>query len=640
MNLERVTKEFLQGLGEAEGYFKPSPFQLQAIEALRKGRDVIVVAPTGSGKTWIAQEVIREYLEDGKRCWYTTPLKALSNQKFDQFRHLFGEEKVGLLTGERKENPSAPLIVATTEVLRNSLYSGESAPAFVVLDEAHYISDPDRGVTWEEVIILAPKSIQFLLLSATISNPQDICDWMAQIRERPPELVICEERPVPLRFGFVTPSGHVLPLDGGISPDLIVGKFDPVQLVDTLNHRRLLPAIIFLPRRRDCDRAARAFRRIKAEGEAERERIVDQLACEYPELYSHPLLDALVQAGIASHHAGHLTSWKILVERLLSSGLIRAVFSTSTLAAGLDVPARTVVLPELTLKGVLEPLSPLDFHQMIGRAGRRGKDKVGFALMQARSIRGIRMARALATSKPQHLRSAFRVQYYQVLNLLDKYGYWGALDLLSKSLLVYQQSSYGHKKGKKVERRLMNDFDRRSRILMELGYLNRDCKLTQEGEWAKEVRHANSIFITESIRRGWVAKMGVAELCAWATALSGEKAPSRLISKINLDYLLTIGKKIAKLERKWGVQFSPFLTELVRERRRYSPAERRAAVGICLARGEEWKNVVNWSGLEPGDLQRMLLQAVEVLRQIEGLPLQFPNVRKARSLLSRYPLYE
>jgi superfamily II RNA helicase len=639
MNLEEITQNFLRGMGEAHEEFKPSSFQLQALSLLRERKDVIVVAPTGSGKTWIAQEFIRERLEQGKKCWYTTPLKALSNQKFDFFRRLFGEENVGLLTGERRENSSAPLIVATTEILRNHLYSGDEVPEFVVLDEAHYISDPERGTTWEEVIILSPPFVQFLLLSATISNATEIRNWMASVREREPALVICRERPVPLRMGILTPNGYVLPLQGTAGGP-IFGKFEPISAVKALERRSLLPAIIFLPRRRDCDRAAWAFRGVVAEGVEERERMFQDLARDYPSLRSHPLAEILISAGIAPHHAGHLTSWKIAVERMLSSGLLRAVFSTSTLAAGLDVPARTVILPEQTLRGVLMPLTPLEFHQMTGRAGRRGRDKVGFALVSISSRRGLWLARLLADSKPEELRSAFRIQYYQVLNLLSRYGYGGAMELLGKSLLVYQRAKVSRKGEKRARRELEEEFTRRCGVLAELGYLSKDYELTEDGEWAKKVRHVNSIFITESVKAGILEEFDLPELCGWAGALSGEKAPPNAVTKISLDRLLSVAKKIVKLERRWGLEPSSILLELRREGR-WSLAEKRASVVKAWAEGASWWFLVGRSGLEGGDLQRLILQSAEVLRQVENLPLpSCERVPQAREKLFRAPVGE
>ena len=188
----------------------PARFQREALAAVAAD-DVLVVAPTGSGKTWIAEEAIRELLELGRTVWYTTPLKALSNQKFRAFQRRFGEDRVGLLTGERRINHLAPVVVGTTEILRNILYTGTHAPALVVLDEAHYLGDTERGTAWEEAILLAPAQTRLLLLSASIPNADELAGWITEVRGRPPRVVTETERPVPLRILMVDGRGHLLP---------------------------------------------------------------------------------------------------------------------------------------------------------------------------------------------------------------------------------------------------------------------------------------------------------------------------------------------------------------------------------------------------------------------------------------------
>jgi ATP-dependent RNA helicase HelY len=210
---------FLQGIGVPPfSPFKPDPFQIEAINHItQRGCDVLVTAPTGSGKTWIATEAIRLTLAEGKRAWYTSPLKALSNDKFRDFVQLFGADRVGILTGDRKFNAQADLIVATTEIYRNSLYNAMNElvsmnVGLVVLDEVHYLADPDRGVVWEESIIYSPPSINILMLSATVGNAAELAAWVSWARHKTCALVVHEERPVPLRTGFINPYGELLPL--------------------------------------------------------------------------------------------------------------------------------------------------------------------------------------------------------------------------------------------------------------------------------------------------------------------------------------------------------------------------------------------------------------------------------------------
>ncbi len=650
-DVRQWVREFLEGMGEPEPQpFTPSDFQIAALNAVLE-RDTIVVAPTGSGKTWIAEQAIAHCLAEGRRSWYTTPLKALSNQKYDAFRELFGEENVGLLTGERRENSQAPIIVATTEVLRNLLYaaSGEIAADFIVLDEAHYLADPDRGVTWEEVIILAPPESRFLLLSATIANADELAGWMKEIRGQEPALIWVDskERPVPLRYGFLDRFGRPLPLKiVDLLPQkalkrLIWHSINPVDLVHRLRERNLLPAIIFLPRRRDCDEAVRMFRRYRMEeGREEREAMFAQLAQQFPRLWEHPLVRYLIEAGVAPHHAGHLTAWKIAVERMLRAGLVRAVFATTTLAAGLDVPARTVVLPTLRVRDEKgeRTLTALEFHQMTGRAGRRGKDKVGFVLIIPRHPRDFERARELAESEPEDLRSAFRVQYYQVLNLLATMGYEDALTVLDKSFAVYQMARRSHRRARTVRQELRTEFKRRASLLQELGYLDENWHPTIIGEWGLLIRHERSLFIVEAVRQGLMDTLSPEELAGWAAAFTTERSPRYPVARVKLEPLWWLVYELEELEEKHKLEPSRFSDEF--EGEHFSDANRRAAAVFRWAEGKwDWNMLVERSGSDEGDLQRLILQASEVLRQLEDLPLPVALQAKiARLSLLRDPV--
>jgi ATP-dependent RNA helicase HelY len=654
-DVRQWVREFLEGMGEPEPQpFMPSDFQLAALQAVME-RDTLVVAPTGSGKTWIAEQAIARFVAEGRRCWYTTPLKALSNQKYDAFRELFGEQQVGLLTGERRENSQAPIIVATTEVLRNLLYAtptvGEVAADLIVLDEAHYLADPERGVTWEEVIILAPPESRLLLLSATIANADELAGWMKEVRGQEPALIWVDskERPVPLRYGFLDRFGRPLSLEiAKMLPQralrrLLWQRIHPVDLVQRLRERNLLPAIIFLPRRRDCDEAVRAFRHFKMpEGREEREMMFAQLAEQFPRLWEHPMARYLIEAGVAPHHAGHLTAWKICVERMLRAGLVRAVFATTTLAAGLDVPARTVVLPTLRVRDEKgeRMLTALEFHQMTGRAGRRGKDKVGFVLVLPRHPRDFEMAMELAASEPEDLRSAFRVQYYQVLNLLAHHGFEAALTIVDKSFAVYQMARRSHRRARTVRHELRTEFKRRAELLRELGYLTEDGRPTVIGEWALLIRHERSLFIVEAIRQGLMDTLTPEEVAAWAAAFTTERSPRFPVARVNLEPLWWLAYELEELEERHKLPPSKFTDEL--EGEQWSDAHRRAAAAFRWAEGKwDWTVLVQRSGSEEGDLQRLMLQTAELLRQLEDLPLPVAQrARMARLMLLREPVVE
>lgn len=446
--------QILRGLGEPPASpFAPAPFQQAALDALGRG-DVLVSAPTGSGKTWIAEQEIARLLDPASggllpapaatpRVWYTTPLKALSNQKFRRFQGMYGENRVGLLTGERRLNVHAPVVVATTEILRNALYGEDrGAPDVVVLDEAHYLADPERGTAWEEILLLASRSTRLLLLSATIPNTAQLADWMATVRGARPEVITLETRPVPLEYLLADGDGRLHPPDPAqIRTRRRHPQWLPAITEELLRHR-LAPAILFFPSRRECDESARRLGAHHAPGRDERTRVIDDWLRRVPQLMGHPLLSGLRQSGVAAHHAGHLTAWRMCVEELLEAGLVRFVCATTTLAAGLDVPARTVVLSTLHRHGPAGPesLTATEFHQMTGRAGRRGRDTLGITVIVAPVRDEAEEGLALSDAAPEPIRSAFAASDAQVLNLLSRTTLPQAEELVRRSLAAYTRA--------------------------------------------------------------------------------------------------------------------------------------------------------------------------------------------------------
>jgi superfamily II RNA helicase len=540
--------------------------------------------------------------------------------------------------------------VATTEIFRNSLYGGDVDARLVVLDEAHYIAEEERGVTWEEIIIFARPEVRLLLLSATVANAEELVEWMKEVRGRRPSLIMVssEERPVPLRHGVLDSFGRPLPLEvanrlphKGLR-QLFWREVDPVRVVRMLQQHNLLPAIVFLPRRRDCDRAARVFRRFQMSGWEVRKAVFSRLAKSFPRLSEYPMARYLIDAGVAPHHAGHITAWKIAVERMLGEGLVKAVFATTTLAAGLDVPARTVVLPTLWVgdRAGERLLTALEFHQMTGRAGRRGMDKVGFVLVTPRCHEDFAQARRLAESEPEELLSAFRVQYYQVLNLLATRSFEEALTVVDRSLAVYQMARRSRRRAKSVRQRLLSEFRHRAKILQELGYLDENWALTETGEWAVLIRHERSLLITEAIRRGMMDGINAEELAGWAGALTAERAPRFMVARLNLKHLARLAFELNAKEREHLMEESDFGE--VFEGGWRSKANVVASVVFRWAEGStDWVDLVVESGGEEGDLQRTILQAAEVLRQLEELPLPISErARSARLAIMREPVGE
>jgi superfamily II RNA helicase len=448
--------------------FEPDPFQLEALEKV-KAFDVVVSAPTGAGKTWIASQAIRHYLSNGLRSWYASPLKALSNSIYQEFCHEFGSDYCGILTGDRKENPGAPIIVGTTEILRNQLYDamheGISIQAdLVILDEAHYLSDPDRGVVWEEVLIYLPSRVRLLLLSATVSNAEEIASWLEENRKWQSRVVRSHERPVPLEMLFLFPDGFISPLAGRKGLTSRVKKFASSrsgrrkrgsakinfgEIIQCLRKFDLLPAIFFLKSRMDCNRAlltCAPLEKSRELGEGLKQE-VRAFVREYPHLEAHRQLGSLFKALVASHHAGQLPYWKVLIEKLMNKGYLEAIFSTSTVAAGVNFPARTVVLVQSDRYDGHEfiNLTATDLHQMIGRAGRRGKDNIGFALVVPGLHQDPQLIYELRDSRPEPLMSQIHINFSMTLNLLLSHTPMEVKDLLERSFVAFQERRSGSK---------------------------------------------------------------------------------------------------------------------------------------------------------------------------------------------------
>ncbi|MBN1850009.1 MAG: DEAD/DEAH box helicase [Deltaproteobacteria bacterium] len=466
--VDRLLKQTLKKIGvPGEAPFIPDPFQLEALDKIQDA-DVLVTAPTGSGKTWIASQVIGQYLSKGLRTWYASPLKALTNSIYLEFSKEFGQDVCGIVTGERKENTSASIIVGTTEILRNQLYDamhqGTNIEAdLVILDEAHYLSDPERGVVWEEVLIYMPSRVRLLLLSATISNAEEVCAWLRQNRGTKIHVVRSVDRPVPLDMLFLFPDGLLAPLSGRKGLTAGVKKYLSSQ---TLNGRRrgtgvpnygdilrvlrqfdLLPAIFFLKSRLDCDKAV--FSCLPLEEESRfKDRMrkeVKSFLQEYPHLEGHRQMGPLLDARVASHHAGQLPYWKVLIEKLMNRGYLHAIFSTSTVAAGVNFPARTVVLVQSDRFNGHEfsDLTATDLHQMIGRAGRRGKDNIGFALVLPGLHQDPQLIDELKSASPEPLTSQIRINFSMTLNLLLSHTPLEVKDLLDRSFATFQQKQKG-----------------------------------------------------------------------------------------------------------------------------------------------------------------------------------------------------
>jgi ATP-dependent RNA helicase HelY len=465
--------------------FKFDGFQLEACRALNEGHGVLVAAPTGSGKTVVGEYAVHLALAEGRKCFYTTPIKALSNQKYGDLVRRYGADRVGLLTGDNSINGEAPVVVMTTEVLRNMLYGGSATLAglgYVVLDEVHYLADAFRGAVWEEVIIHLPESVRVVALSATVSNAEEFGDWLTQVRGGT-TVIVDEHRPVPLWQHmlangrlydlFVEDDGGSRPGDGRaaqVNPELLrlarrepwgppagrgghrPARFRPPrrpEVIGRLDAAGLLPAITFIFSRAGCDAAVRqcldaGLRLTTPEevqaitGIAER-RTADIPRADLRVLGYGEWLTGL-QRGIAAHHAGLLPTFKEVVEELFESGLVRAVFATETLALGINMPARTVVIERLDKWNgdTHVALTPGEYTQLTGRAGRRGIDVEGHAVVLWHPGMDPAAVAGLAGTRTYPLNSSFRPSYNMAVNLVGQAGLERAAALLESSFAQFQ----------------------------------------------------------------------------------------------------------------------------------------------------------------------------------------------------------
>ena len=466
-----ITTEFLLTFD-----FEFDPFQISACHAVEDGKGVLVAAPTGAGKTVVGEFAAYFALQAGKKCFYTTPIKALSNQKYSEFVAKFGEDRVGLLTGDTSINGEADILVMTTEVLRNMLYAGSNTLTnlgCVVMDEVHYLADKFRGAVWEEVLIHLMESVQVISLSATVSNAEEFGEWLGEVRGET-EVIVSEIRPIPL-FQHVLIGSRLMDLfeqPGRINPEILQREREAIRrsslgrnrrgrfaepsdrmsradIIEKLQRENLLPAITFIFSRVGCDAAVKQCLHAGLRLTSPEERVeIRQTALRYTQNIAEEDLEVLgfeewltaLERGIAAHHAGLLPSFKGAVEDLFQRGLVKAVFATETLALGINMPARTVVLEKLIkFNGEAHvPITPGEYTQLTGRAGRRGIDIEGNAVIQWSPTVDSASAAGLASTRTYPLRSSFSPTYNMAINLISRFGRETARRSLESSFAQFQ----------------------------------------------------------------------------------------------------------------------------------------------------------------------------------------------------------
>ncbi len=640
--------------------FAPDPFQEAAFTVLDAGRSVLVSAPTGSGKTVVAEYAVERALASGRKAFYTTPIKALSNQKYGDLAAVYGSAGVGLLTGDVALRPDAPVVVMTTEVLRNMLFAKSPSLdnlGLVVLDEVHFLQDPYRGSVWEEVIIVTPPEIVFVCLSATVSNAEQLGAWLRSVHG-PTDVVVEHHRPVRLRHHVAIAARgsrqvDLVPVVRGSKPDPRALDLDEriarlarrpgglrhariatprrTEIIDELGRQGMLPAIIFIFSRAACDTAvaqclADGLRLTTPEQRLEiRRRCEDRTegigADELSVLGYGEWLTGL-EAGVAAHHAGMIPAFREAVEDCFAGGLLQAVFATETLSLGINMPARTVVIERLSKMrdGGKSGLTSGEYAQLTGRAGRRGLDSVGHAVVPWTPAVRLRSVASLATSAPPDLRSSFRPTYNLAVNLVRRYPADQAHLVLDRSFAQFLDPHHRHA--------LSRHLDRRLALLRRRGYVHaQQWVLTDRGMLLSRIYHESDLLIAELLAGGVFDGLAPAELAGVVSACTfesraGHWRPEPVPPPAVTDRLEAVSSFAGRLQ---GEEEGEGLS-LTRH-----PDPGFAEAAWRWARGQPLERVLERAALAPGDFVRNARQLVDLLRQLHLVAPSGDTALAARS---------
>ena len=612
------------------------PFQQKAIEYIENGHSVIVSAPTGAGKTVIAEYVITDCLKKGTKAVYTAPIKALSNQKFREFTEGF-PGKIGILTGDVSINPHAPILIMTTEIFRNKILeekAGLEEYSWIIFDEIHYLDDYERGTVWEESLIFLPEHMKVLALSATVPNLDEFADWIHSIHKKPLKIVKEEKRPVPLHF-FYQCKGEIL---DNLNK---VGRLErrrrdfkpnrPASLINHLFRNKRLPCIYFSFGRRRCEYLAQEMGSFDFLNDEEKIKIMSLFneLCEKYDLVnekSAAILAPLIERGIAHHHAGMLPTLKEVVEQLFTSRLIKVIFTTETFALGINMPARTVVFDELRkfYGRFFANLKTRDFYQMAGRAGRRGIDKEGFVYSRVnpRFLSFYELKRIIY-AEPEKVRSKFNASYATILNLYEQHG--------EKLYDIYPLSFHAFQEKKKRRERALDLLRSKVKILKEFGYI-KENSLTAKGRFASKV-YGYELSLSELYEEGMLELLSEKELGMLALALVFE--PRRNTARPKLDKRLKelevaangIIERIQKREKKLDIRplSKAYSFEL-------------SNVLVAWMEGEDFDKILRYGGTDEGEIIRYFRMTIQILREILDTPCPVAvkeKVKKAISLINR-----
>jgi superfamily II RNA helicase len=620
------------------------PFQEQSVRAIDSGQSLIVAAPTGCGKTLIAEYAVDASLDKGMKVVYTAPIKALSNQKYRDFRHRFGDEKVGIQTGDVTINPDAPLLIMTTEIFRNQILENSSrlnGVYYAVFDEIHFLDDPDRGSVWEESIILAPHEIRFMCLSATVPNLQELARWMSAVRETEFSVIEETQRPVPLhhqmfsaKYGPITLKGIRKKFVKKLSErkKFLRRKPSSSRIVRHVIAEGNFPILYFCFNRQACERNAEGSARLNLLTHEERARLkelVEELVGQF-HLHDYSRLGRmrrLWESGCAYHHAGILPAAKEIVERLFTTGLIKLIFCTETFALGINMPASSVIFDELEkFNGVdFSYLMTRQYNQMAGRAGRRGMDEVGHVYAQViPEATDPKEIERILYGNNEIIHSRFAASYSSILTLYSQFGE-EAFTIFRKSLSNYKNGFFVLSKGyRRQEQQIRN----RINFLQAAGFLD-GTSLTPKGQLAAKINgweiQAAQLYYSRGFDECTIAQLPV----VLAGLVTEERAARRKIAVTDFRLTFQAEKVIRKLRRQeLRFNVNPPIPELDLAL---------AAPVFAWANGCSLKELESF-GMPEGDLIRLLRMTVQLLRTLRDAledPVLSDRMHEALLLINR-----
>jgi len=608
-------------------------FQVKAIDSLLNGNSVVVSAATGTGKTLIADYIIDKAIKDKKQIFYTAPIKALSNQKYKDFKTQYGEENVGIMTGDVVINSKAPIVVMTTEIYRNMLIVNDpivNNVSFIVFDEIHYINDIERGTIWEESIIFSPEHIRFLCLSATIPNAREFSDWIENIKHHKVDTIIYSKRAVPLKhFLFDTSEGIISPLKfkklSEESPlDFKISKkrrkklnYEPpthIELIKSIKGDKL-PTIFFVFSRKATELKAKELSsRFDLTTTDEKKRILsvfnNHVKPEIKNLASARKLRKILPKGIAFHHAGLMPNLKVIVEMLFAQGLIKVLYATETFAVGINMPAKSVCFNSLLkYDGInFRYLNSKEYFQMAGRAGRRGIDKEGSVfVLYDRSKDNVDQIIEISSRDKDPIISQFKLSTNTILNLINYYD--------SEEIELLLKSSFDHflRKRQNKNVRIMASWNKRVKRLKKLGYISNNDVLTEKGWFARHI-YSNEIVVTEVFGTRLYDKLSDEERIITAIAIMYEPRRGNKFYKANLTkkYALSLIRKLSG---------NPLLHKEFLKRTNQSLSDHTiinlTQIVLSWLYEGDFNYLLTLSNLLEGDIIRLFRQGIDLLRQIK-----------------------